>query len=124
MSNIHQREVHESYVDDCFMCKISTVTAGAGTNITGKGASEATFSRKFEAGLEKDRPAYKAMRDQGLRPAKMFGADKMMNEARTKFEIESGKLMKDIPAGTIDRAVSEAEGALGGSIKKSSAVAK
>ena len=114
---------HTQYTDGCIVCKISTVGFGAGTNITKKGADDAVYKTKFEKGLEKDRPAYKEMRKQGLRPAKMFGADKMMNQARTKFEIESGKLMPDVPAGTINRAVAEAEGALGGSIKNSSAVA-
>lgn len=121
--SLHAIQVHPEPIEDCFGCKAATIQLGAGTVTTTKGGQEAAFSRKFEANLEKDRPAYKAMRDQGLRPAKMFGADKMMNEARTKFEIESGKLMKDVPAGTIDRAVQEAEGALGHSLKKSSAVA-
>ena len=120
---LHQERDHPTLVEDCYACRISQVSFGAGTSLTKKGSEDAIYKTKFEAGLEKDRPAYKEMRKQGLRPAKMFGADKMMNQARTKFEIESGKLMPDVPAGTINRAVAEAEGALGGSIKNSSAVA-
>ena len=91
--NIHQAQVHPEYVEDCFMCKISTVSAGTGTNITGKGAKEAEFSRKMEARLEKDRPAYKAMKKQGLQPARLTGAHELMTKAETSYEIESGNLM-------------------------------
>ena len=71
---------------------------GAGTGDTRKGSRrDSEFSTKFEANLEKDRPAYKALRDQGYRPAKVVGAHKLMTEAKHQLEIETGRI---IPAST------------------------
>lgn len=70
----------------------TTVMLGAGTGDTRKGSKrDAEFSRKFEAGLEKDRPAYKSMKDQGLKPAKMVGAHRLMTESKHQLEIETGR---------------------------------
>lgn len=77
---------------------IVPVMLGAGTGDTRKGMThDAKFSREFEAKLEKDRPAYKALRDQGYKPAKLMGAHKIMTEARTQLEVETGRI---IPAKT------------------------
>ncbi len=88
----------------CPDCKSSVrkiftpVMLGAGTGDTRKGSKkDAKFSREFEAKLEKDRPAYKALRDQGYKPAKVVGAHKIMMEARTQLEVETGRI---IPAKT------------------------
>lgn len=121
MSNLHQLRVHAEYVEDCFMCKISTVSAGAGTNITGKGAKEAEFSRKMEARLEKDRPAYKAMKNAGLQPARLTGAHELMTKAETSFEIESGKIMPG-KAKEIETLSKEFKDATGKKLSESSAV--
>jgi len=70
------------------------VMLGAGTGDTRKGMThDAKFSREFEAKLEKDRPAYKSLRDQGYKPAKLMGAHKIMTEARTQLEIETGRIL-------------------------------
>ena len=67
---------------------------GAGTGDTRKGSKhDAEFSRKFEANLEKDRPAYKALKDQGFKPAKMVGAHEIMTRARTQLEIETSRII-------------------------------
>jgi len=77
---------------------IVPVMLGAGTGDTRRGSrKDAKFSREFEAKLEKDRPAYKALRDQGFKPAKVLGAHKIMTEARTQLEVETGRI---IPART------------------------
>jgi len=73
---------------------IVPVMLGAGTGDTRKGSkNDAEFSRKFEASLEKDRPAYKALKDQGYMPSKVVGAHKIMTKARTQLEIETGRIM-------------------------------
>lgn len=94
-------EVHQSFSDallavcpDCGgeLHKLFRMPMlGKGCNITRKGGHDAAFSEKFEAKLQKDRPAYKSMRDQGLHPAKMTGAHKMMTEAQSVLEIETGR---------------------------------
>lgn len=41
----------------------------------------------------KDRDAYKAMKEQGIQPERLRGAHIMADQAKDKFEIESGELM-------------------------------
>lgn len=73
---------------------IVPVMLGAGTGDTRKGSkNDAEFSRKFESDLEKDRPAFKSLKDQGYRPAKMVGAYKLMTEAKHQLEIETGRII-------------------------------
>lgn len=77
---------------------IVPVMLGAGTGDTRKGMKhDAKFSREFEAKLEKDRPAYKALRDQGYKPARVMGADRIMKEAKTQLEIETGRIIPAKP---------------------------
>lgn len=94
-------EVYQTFTEDaltvCPTCQgevkkvIRMPMLGAGTNVTRKGARDAAFSSQFEAKLEKDRPAYKSMRDQGLHPAKMFGSHELMTKAESVLEIETGR---------------------------------
>lgn len=75
------------------------VMLGAGTGDTRKGSkNDAVFSRNFEANLEKDRPAYKALKDQGYQPAKMVGAHELMTKAKHRLEIETGRIIPASPA--------------------------
>lgn len=89
-----------------------------GTNSTTTAGLNPGGSAKMEAQIEKDRPAYKAMKEQGLRPGKMIGAHKLMTEARTSFEIESGKLMPQYTVAQIEAGTREAESALGHKLKE------
>ena len=97
-------EIYQPIADDaltvCPDCEgsvkkiFTTVMLGAGTGDTRKGSrKDAEFSRKFESNLEKDRPAYKSLRDQGYRPAKLVGAHKIMTEAKHQLEIETGRII-------------------------------
>lgn len=73
---------------------IVPVMLGAGTGDTRKGSrQDAEFSRQFEAKLERDRPAYKALKDQGYLPKSVMGAERIMTEAKTQLEIETGRVM-------------------------------
>ena len=117
---IHQVKVHAEYDDTCFMCRVSTVMLGGGTHDTKSG--ESGGSAKMEKQLELDRPAYKSMRDQGLRPAKLIGAHELMTKAETSFEIESGKLMPG-KAKEIESITKEFKDSTGIKLTESSAVA-
>ena len=86
MSNLHQIQLHPVFVEDCFGCKASTLQLS-----TGEGNQ--SYAAKMDKSLEKDRPAYKSMKDQGLQPARMTGAYELMTKAETSYEIESGNLM-------------------------------
>lgn len=88
---IHQRKVHPDFVEDCFMCKISSVQLSAGA---------ANSNPKFQEILarekrwDKDMPAYKRMRDQGYQPKGIDGAYALERDSSTRFEIESGTSYK------------------------------
>lgn len=116
---LHQQREHPSFVEGCYACRIGQVTFGSGTSETKTGGSGGSL--KMERQLEKDRPAYKAMKDQGLKPGKLIGAHELMTKAETKFEIESGKLMPG-KAKEIESAVKEFKDFTGRSATESSAV--
>jgi hypothetical protein len=62
----------------------------------------------FERQLDKDRPAYKRLKDEGLQPARLKGAAELERRAQSKFEIEAGRILPDAQAKRIDSAVVEA----------------
>ena len=66
---------------------------GAGTGGLGGKVKDSDFSRNLEARIEKDRPAFKALKDQGYMPGRMMGAHRLMTEAKTQLEIETGRVM-------------------------------
>lgn len=85
---IHQRQVHPTYVDGCFMCKVSSVQLSTGDANSNPAYHEV---KKREARWNRDMPAYKRMRDQGLQPKGIDGAADLERDATTRFEIESGQ---------------------------------
>ena len=54
---------------------------------------EVVSTVQAEKRLVKDRTAFKAMRDQGIQPARLKGAADLQDRATTKHEIETGKLI-------------------------------
>ena len=52
-----------------------------------------TAIKKREESWEKDMPAYKALREQGLQPPRIDGSAELASKAETKFEINRGKPM-------------------------------
>lgn len=62
----------------------------------------------FEKQLDKDRPAYKRLKDEGLQPARMKGAADLERRAQSKFEIEAGRILPDSQAKRVDEAVATA----------------
>lgn len=73
------------------MCKVSSVTLSAG---------EATSNVKYhevnerEKRWNKDMPAYRRLRQQGLQPKSIDGAAELERDASTRFEIESGQAFR------------------------------
>lgn len=112
---LHQQREHPEYVEGCFACRISGVSFGQGTHDTKTGGAGGSI--KMEKQIEKDRPAYAAMKKQGLKPARMIGAHELMTKAETRYEIESGQLMPG-KAKQINAAVAEYESATGAHFKK------
>ena len=114
--NLHQIQLHPYYVEGCFGCKASTLQLS-----TGEGNS--SFAAKMDKSLEKDRPAYKSMKEAGLQPARLTGAHELMTKAETSYEIESGNLMPG-KAKEIDSFVKEFKDATGKKVTESTAVVK
>lgn len=63
----------------------------------------------FERQLDKDRPAYKRMRDEGLQPKSLKGAAEIEKRATTRFEVESGRILPEPLAKRMDAAQAEAK---------------
>jgi len=82
---------HTEFVEGCFVCKISTISFGTGTAPTRRAGAEVVEAR--ERRWNRDMPAYKALRAQGLQPPRIDGSAELMEKAETRFEIESGKIM-------------------------------
>ena len=83
---------HESFVEGCIVCKISTVSFGMGTSPTRNGNAAVVEAR--EKRWAKDMPAYKELRAQGLQPPRIDGSAELAARAETRFEIETGHVME------------------------------
>ena len=87
---IHRR-THPVYVEDCWACKASTVGVSAEAMPTRK-PRVAEVNAK-QAQWDRDMPAYKAMRQQGIQPPSVDGAADLQAQASDKCEIEMGKII-------------------------------
>ena len=82
---------HTEYTEGCFVCKVSTISFGSSGMPTRSPVAAATEAR--EKRWNKDMPAYKALRAQGLQPPRIDGSAELASKAETRFEVESGKVM-------------------------------
>jgi len=78
---------------DCFGCKIKTVSFAASAMPTR--SPDAVRTEAWDKQLHKDRDAFKAMKEQGIQPARLRGAAELQDRAATKHEIETGKIIGD-----------------------------
>ena len=76
--------------DSCFACRIQSVSFAASAMVTRSSASE---QKKYEQQRERDIPAYKRLRAEGLQPHRSHDAAKMEQHATSQFEIESGQYL-------------------------------
>lgn len=86
---------------------------GSGTAPTRRAGAEVVEAR--EKRWEKDMPAYKALRAQGLQPPRIDGSANLMEHAETRFEVESGQILKG-KAKQIESTISTLESVTGKSI--------
>ena len=101
------------FVEDCFVCKVSTISFGSGTAPTRRPGAEAVEAR--ERRWKKDMPAYKELRAQGLQPPHIDGSADLVARAETRFEVESGQVLEG-QAKKIEATVSAFESATGQSL--------
>lgn len=90
----HQEEVHPEYHNDCFVCKASTVGVAPSAMPTRKGGQEAATVNAREGRWEKDMPAYKELRRQGLQPRQIDGSAELADRAHDRMEVEMGHVFK------------------------------
>ena len=73
-------------VDGCFGCRVANVQVGSNSTTTRGSIVEATNQR--EKRWNKDMPAYKRLRKQGLQPKKIEGSSLLEKHATERWQIE------------------------------------
>lgn len=96
---------HDCKGEGCFGCKIKSISIAASAMPTR--SPEAARIYKADRQLERDRSAFKAMREQGIQPARLKGASELQDRATTKHEIETGKILPKKLAGKVESTVKE-----------------
>ena len=75
----------------CYPCKLKSISFAASAMPTRHPGAVATEKRDKQ--LHKDRTAFKSMREQGIQPARLTGAADLQDQASTKHEIETGRIV-------------------------------
>lgn len=90
------RETHPNLdVEGCFGCKVSGVRMGINESTT-RGAQVAQINNR-EKNWNKDMPAYKRLRDQGLQPRQIDGSAVLESRATERWQIEGSKVEAATP---------------------------
>lgn len=85
------RETHPNLdIPGCFGCRVSGVRMGMNTTTT-RGAKVAEVNTT-ERNWNKDMPAYKRLRANGLQPKKIDGAANVEKRAQEGWQVETGIL--------------------------------
>lgn len=82
--------------DECFGCKLRSVAIGLPSDLPTR-KPEYAANLTYRKTREKDIAAYKRLRKEGLTVRGTTGAARLEQGARTKFELESGRVA-DTPA--------------------------
>jgi hypothetical protein len=86
---VKHAETHPTLdVDGCFGCRIANVRMG--TNSTTTHGKEVEQTNKVERSWQKDMPAYKRLRREGLQPKRIDGAAEVEKKAEHKWQVETG----------------------------------
>jgi glycine/serine hydroxymethyltransferase len=86
----HQETHPNLDVEGCFGCRVSGVRMGTNTTTT-RGAKVAEVN-KTERNWNKDMPAYKRLRANGLQPKRIDGAANVEKRAQEGWQVETGIL--------------------------------
>lgn len=83
------RETHPNLdVEDCFGCRVAHVRVGP--NRTTTGGQRAAEINATEKRWQKDMPAYKRLRADGLQPKTIDGAANVEKKAKEAWQVETG----------------------------------
>jgi len=90
------RETHPNLdVEGCFGCRVAGVSFGANESTT-RGAQVKAINQR-EKGWNRDMPAYKRLREQGLQPRQIDGAAMLESRATEKWQIEGAPISEATP---------------------------
>ncbi len=85
---IHQQTHPSLDVEGCFACRVSGIRMGLNTTTT-RGQNVESINRT-ERNWQKDMPAYKRLRKEGLQPKSIDGAAAVEKKAEHKWQVETG----------------------------------
>jgi hypothetical protein len=85
---IHQQTHPTLDVEGCFACRVSGIRMGMNTTTT-RGQNVESIN-KTERNWQKDMPAYKRLRKEGLQPKSIDGAAAIEKKAEHKWQVETG----------------------------------
>ena len=86
----HQETHPNLDVEGCFGCRIANVRVGSNSTTT-RGSRVAEINQT-ERNWNKDLPAYKRLRQNGLQPKRIDGAAEVEKKAVTEWQVESGRV--------------------------------
>jgi hypothetical protein len=86
----HQETHPNLDVEGCFGCRVAGVRMGTNTTTT-RGAKVAEVNTT-ERNWNKDMPAYKRLRANGLQPKRIDGAANVEKRAQESWQVETGIL--------------------------------
>lgn len=85
---IHQKTHPGLDVEGCFACRVSGIRMGMNSTTT-RGKNVAAIN-STERNWNKDMPAYKRLRQEGLQPKRIDGAAEIEKKAEHKWQVETG----------------------------------
>lgn len=87
------RDTHPTPQDGCNLCRWLSVAVAPSATPTRNGGAVAAQTNAREDRWQKDMPAYKAMRRQGLQPRQIDGCDELSAKATDRLEVELGHVL-------------------------------
>jgi hypothetical protein len=77
-------------VEGCFACRVAGISFGSNPSTT-RGAEVAKINERAK-NWDKDMPAYKRLRKNGIQPKGIDGAAQLESKATSAHQIETGRL--------------------------------
>lgn len=90
MTTLHQRRTHPEPVEGCFGCKAAGFHVAPSATPSRRGGEEAARINAREERWQRDMPAYKELRKQGLQPPKIDGSADLANKAAVAEHVNTG----------------------------------
>lgn len=86
--------------DECFGCRIQTVSIAPSATPSRRGGGHALSVNRMEKQWGVDMPAYKRLREQGYNPKSIDGVAELEKKVESGLELEMGRSFQDVAATT------------------------